>query len=248
MNHVKLPSAEIAYLDEGEGIPILMIHGFASNAKTNWLNPGWINFMSDEGYRVIALDNRGHGESTKFYEQDDYKLEHMAGDVANLIDHLELGKVHIMGYSMGARISSVLAHLYPEKVDKVILAGNGNNMIEGGFDSSEIYNGLMADSDDDVTTKIGTEFRAFAKQTGSDLKALAACIMGGRSHIDKAVFTEMKPQVLVTVGTEDSVAVDGDKLASIIPNGQFKPIPKRNHMNAVGDKVYKQNVLEFLKT
>jgi len=247
MNLVKLSSAEIAYMDEGEGMPIVLIHGFASNAKTNWLGPGWVNFLNDEGFRIIALDNRGHGESQKFYGQDDYKLEHMASDVADLIDHLGLMHPHIMGYSMGARISSVLAHLHPEKIGKVILAGNGYNMIDGGFDSSEIYNGLMAESDDAVQTQIGKDFRAFAKMTGSDLKALAACIMGGRSHINQTVFTGMEKQVLVTVGTEDTVAIDSEKLASIMPSAQYKPIPKRNHMNAVGDKVYKQNVIEFLK-
>jgi non-heme chloroperoxidase len=53
---------------------------------------------------------------------------------------------------------------------------------------------------------------------------------------------------MVIVGTEDTVAVDGEKLASIIPNGHFEPIPKRNHMNAVGDKVYKQAVLDFISS
>jgi len=246
MNLAQLPSAEIAYFDEGEGEPIVLVHGFASNARTNWLGTNWIKDLIEAGYRVIALDNRGHGASQKFHEQDDYKLDIMAGDVADLIDHLELGKTHVMGYSMGARISAMLTSAHPEKVNKIILAGNGYNMIDGGFDSKVIYDALMAESDEAVTTMIGVEFRTFAKLTGSDLKALAACIMGGRSHIDLSVFTGIKAPVLVTVGTEDSVAVDGEKLASVIPNAQFKPIPKRNHMNAVGDKIYKQNVIEFL--
>jgi len=247
MNKVQLSSAEIAYIDEGEGESIVMIHGFSSNAETNWFGPGWVKFMMDAGYRVIALDNRGHGASQKFYEEDAYRLELMADDVADLIDHLELKKPHVMGYSMGGRITSMLAHMHPDKVNKAIIAGNGYNMIEGGFDSREIYDGLMAETDEDVQTKIGIEFRAFAKQTRSDLKALAACIMGGRSHIDKSVFSEMKLPVLVTIGTKDTVAMNGEKLVSIIPNGQFKPIPNRNHMNAVGDRVYKENVLTFLK-
>jgi len=70
--------------------------------------------------------------------------------------------------------------------------------------------------------------------------------MGGRSYIAKAVFENLKPETMVIVGSEDTVASNGEKLASIIPNGHFKPIPKRNHMNAVGDKVYKQEVLDFL--
>jgi len=246
MNIAKLDAAEIAYLDEGEGDVILLVHGFASNAHTNWVNVGWTQLLVDSGYRVIALDNRGHGDSQKFYNQDDYLLEKMADDAATLLTHLKISKTHVMGYSMGARISATLASRNPEIVNKLILAGNGYNMIEGGFDSSEIYDGLMAETDEDVTTKIGTEFRYFAKATKSDLKALAACIMGGRSYISKNLFENLAPETMVIVGTEDTVASNGSKLASIIPNGHFKPIPKRNHMNAVGDKVYKQEVLDFL--
>ncbi len=246
MNIAKLDTAEIAYWDEGEGDVILLIHGFASNAHTNWINVGWTQFLLDNGYRVIAIDNRGHGESQKFYNQDDYLLEKMADDAAALLSHLEVSDAHVMGYSMGARISATLVSRHSEMVNKLILAGNGYNMIEGGFDSSEIYDALMADTDEAVTTKIGTEFRYFAKATKSDLKALAACIMGGRSYIQKELFENLKPETMVIVGTEDTVAVNGEKLASIIPNGQYVPIPKRNHMNAVGDKVYKQEVLDFL--
>ena len=246
MNIAKLPNADIAYLDEGEGDAILLIHGFASNASTNWVGPGWVQLLVDSGYRVIALDNRGHGASQKFYNQDDYLLEKMADDAAALLVHLEIDRSYVMGYSMGARISSTLASRNPGVVRKLVLAGNGYNMIVGGFDSSEIYDGLMADTDEAVETKIGAEFRYFAKATKSDLKALAACIMGGRSYISKALFETLKPETMVIVGTEDTVAVDGEKLAEIIPNGRFEPIPKRNHMNAVGDKVYKQAVLDFL--
>lgn len=246
MNIAKLDAAEIAYLDEGEGDVILLIHGFASNAHTNWVNVGWNQMLVESGYRVIAVDNRGHGESQKFHNQDDYLLEKMADDAAALLNHLAISNTHVMGYSMGARISATLASRNPEMVNKLILAGNGYNMIEGGFNSSEIYDGLMAETDEAVTTKIGTEFRYFAKATKSDLKALAACIMGGRSYISKALFENLKPETMVIVGTEDTVASNGEKLASIIPNGHFKSIPKRNHMNAVGDKVYKQEVLDFL--
>ncbi len=250
MKIAKLSTAEIAYLDEGEaggdGKIILLVHGFASNAKTNWVGPGWIHTLSESGYRVIAIDNRGHGASQKFYDEEAYTLDKMASDVAALLEHLDIGKAHLMGYSLGARISSTVAANYPGMINKLILAGNGYNMIEGSFDSSDIHDGLIAPEIDKVKTQIGRDFRTFAEATGSDLKALAACIMGGRSYIPKELFETLEPETMVIVGTEDSVAVDGEKLASLIPNGHFEPIPKRNHMNAVGDKVYKEKVLAFL--
>lgn len=247
MKTAKLPAADIAYLDEGDGEVILLIHGFASNAQTNWVGPGWVQLLVDSGYRVIAVDNRGHGASQKFYDEADYTLDKMAGDAAELLTHLDISQAYVMGYSLGARISSILASNHPELVSKLVLAGNGYNMIEGSFDSSEIYDGLAAVNINAVKTKIGTEFRTFAEMTGSDLKALAACIMGGRAYIEQSVFEALEVETMVIVGTEDTVAVDGEKLAEIIPNGHFEPIPKRNHMNAVGDKVYKQTVLDFIR-
>ena len=248
MKTAQLQAADINYLDEGEGGVIFLIHGFSSNASTNWVGPGWVNTLVDAGYRVIAPDNRGHGRSEKFYQESDYALAKMAVDVVQLMDHLEINKANLMGYSMGARISATVTAHHPERIEKLVLAGNGYNMIEGGFESKEIADGLLAESLDAVKTKIGRDFRMFAEQTKGDLKALAACIMGARFHIERGVFENIQNPALVTIGTEDDVAADGEKLASIMPNGRFEPIPKRNHMNAVGDKVYKQNVLEFLNS
>ena len=64
---------EIAYLDTGEGDPIVLVHGFGSNKEINWVNPGWVTTLTGDGRRVIALDNRGHGASTKLYDPADYQ-------------------------------------------------------------------------------------------------------------------------------------------------------------------------------
>ncbi|MEM9279968.1 MAG: alpha/beta hydrolase [Pseudomonadota bacterium] len=237
---------KIAYIDEGRGQPVVLVHGFASSAEVNWLGPGWVKTLTDAGYRAIAVDNRGHGESSKPHSEEDYELNLMAGDVVNLINHLELEIPHVMGYSMGSRITATLANGIGQQLGKIVLAGNGYNMIEGGFDSIAIRDGLLAPSFEEAPTQIGKEFRFFADQTGGDLKALAACIMAARTHIPQSVFEEIQNETMVIVGTEDTVAENGDKLAEIIPKGHFEPIPKRNHMNAVGDKVYKEKVLEFI--
>src|SRR5689334_1149492 len=107
---------EIAYLDEGEGDPIVLVHGFASNKEVNWVMPGWTSTLKRDGRRVIALDNRGHGQSTKLYEIASYHTDVMASDVAALIEHLKLPHADVMGYSLGSRISTVLAARRPELV------------------------------------------------------------------------------------------------------------------------------------
>ena len=116
-------TVEIAYLDEGEGDPIVLVHGFASNKETNWVMPGWTTTLRRDNRRVIALDNRGHGQSAKLYDPVDYHTDVMAGDVAALIEHLNLGRADVMGYSLGARISAVLAARHPERTFEVMNRG-----------------------------------------------------------------------------------------------------------------------------
>lgn len=245
MNTVNLSGTEIAYLDEGEGYPIVLIHGFASTASVNWLGTGWIKTLSDAGFRVIAVDNRGHGKSSKFYDESDYLLTHMAGDIAGLISELGLDTPHVMGYSMGCRITTTLASEHDLPLGKLVLAGNGLNMIKGGFDTNIVRDALLADTLEEAAPGTGRDFRVFAEKTGNDLKALAACIRG--QVIPQSVFESLQNETLVIVGDEDDIAIDGDKLAELIPHGRFEDIPGRNHMNAVGDKVYKQKVLAFLE-
>src|ERR1700693_1500406 len=100
---------EIAFLDEGEGEPVVLVHGFASNKEVNWVAPGWVTTLTRAGRRVIALDNRGHGASSKLYDPAAYHSAAMAQDVAAVLDHLEIARADLMGYSMGARIAAYVA-------------------------------------------------------------------------------------------------------------------------------------------
>src|SRR5215213_2182027 len=123
-------AVEIAYLDEGEGEPIVLIHGFASTKEVNWVHPSWTTAL--KGRRVIALDNRGHGQSSKLYHPADYHLRLLTEDVRALLDHLGIPCADVMGYSMGARIAAFLAHDQPARVRSAILGGLGGALIAGG--------------------------------------------------------------------------------------------------------------------
>src|SRR5215475_15548469 len=105
---------EIAYLDDGEGEPIVLVHGFASNKEVNWVLPGWVATLRSAGRRAIALDNRGHGASTKLYQPALYHTDLMADDIRALLDHLRLACADVMGYSMGARNTAFLARAHGE--------------------------------------------------------------------------------------------------------------------------------------
>ncbi|ODS03765.1 alpha/beta hydrolase [Methyloceanibacter marginalis] len=236
----------IAYLDEGEGEPILLIHGFASNIGANWIDPQWVRTLTQAGRRVIALDNRAHGESDKLYEPERYGAPEMAEDARRLLDHLGIERADVLGYSMGARIAAFLTFAHPERVRSVIFGGLGINMVRGMIGSGPLAKALEAPRLEDVTNDTARSFRIFAEQTKSDLKALAACMRGPREKVPPEKLGEITVPVLVAVGSKDVIGGSGAALAELIPSAQFLEITGRDHMKAVGDSRFKQGVLDFL--
>jgi pimeloyl-ACP methyl ester carboxylesterase len=240
-------AVEIAYLDEGEGDPIILVHGFASSKNVNWVYPTWVSELRKNGRRVLALDNRGHGESEKLYDPAQYSIPTMAGDVLALMDHLGIPQADIMGYSMGGRMTAWLGLNEPQRLRSAILGGIGiGGLIEGTGPGENVAEALEAPSLDDVTDPVGRTFRAFADQTRSDRRALAACMRGTRTLMKKEEVARIDVPVLIAVGTTDDIAGSAKALGDIIPGSEVLDIPNRDHMRAVGDKVYKTGVIDFL--
>jgi len=156
---------EIAYIDEGQGEPIVLIHGFASNKEVNWVASGWMTTLTRAGRRAIALDNRGHGASAKLYEPVAYHSAVMADDVRALLDHLDLPRADVMGYSMGARITAFVALAHPDRVRAAVLGGLGVRLVEGVGLPDTIAEALEAPALADVADPTAYVFRAFAEQT-----------------------------------------------------------------------------------
>ena len=245
MHKFNSDSVEIAFDDVGQGEPVLLIHGFASNGRVNWVDTGWVKTLVDGGFRAITMDNRGHGESEKLYNPDLYSAAEMAEDARRLLDHLGIPRAHVMGYSMGARIAAFLTIAHPSRVGTAVFAGLASRMITGVGGGPEIAKALEAPSLLDVTDVEARVFRVFAEQTRGDLKALAACIKSSRVKITAEMLATIKTPVLVVVGEKDDVAGEIGPLLAAIPGATGVTLPKRNHMNAVGDRQYKDAVLTF---
>lgn len=237
---------EIVYLDEGAGDAVLLIHGFASNVTANWIDPGWVRALTKAGYRIIAYDNRGHGRSEKLYDETAYGAGIMAEDARRLLDHLGIARAHVMGYSMGARITAFLMDAHPQRVRSAVFGGLGINMVRGLAGAKPIAHALLAPSLADVTNRTAQTFRAFAESTRSDLRALAACILSSRRPVTPDQLARIRVPVLVAVGTEDVIGGSAAELAALIPGAQALAIAGRDHMKAVGDKVFKETVVAFL--
>lgn len=238
----------LTYIDEGDGEPILLIHGFASNVETNWRGPGWIAALRGAGFRVVAFDHRGHGSSDKTYDSELYTIESLAADALALLDHLGIQRADIMGYSMGARVSALIAIEHPERVRRLILGGMGTRLFSGAPKTDEIAEALEADSLADVTDDYARTFRRFADATRGDRRALAACIRAPRTPLPEERLKRISAPTLVAVGSEDVVSGPAQPLVDAIPGSRALDIPGRDHNRAVGDKVFREGVLEFLKS
>ena len=175
---------DIHYEIEGEGEPIVLVHGFASNADGNWRTPGWIDFLTGLGRQVISLDCRGHGKSDKPHDSSAYDDEIMSEDIIGLMDHLALKRVDLMGYSMGARISADLLKNHVHRFNKVILGGMGGTIFsDRSARNSDISKALENEDNSQAENPVAKGFREFAKTTGADLKALAAVMSARKAKL-----------------------------------------------------------------
>lgn len=245
--HFSSDGVDIAFLDQGEGDPILLIHGFASSIAVNWGATGWIDTLKRAGRRVIAMDVRGHGKSEKLYDPEAFRVATMAQDAANLIDFLDLGRADVMGYSMGGRIAAFLAVEHPEKVRSLVIGGLGMALVEGMGGEDAIVAALEAPSLDDVKSEPGRAYRKFAEQTGSDIRALAACMRVARENLAPEQLSLIDMPVMIAVGERDTVAGSPEELATFIPDAHVHVIPRRDHMLATADRLFIAETLDFLE-
>ncbi len=121
MPHFSSAGVEIAYEVEGEGKPILLVHGFSATAADNWVRTGWVQALTRARYKVVRFDLRGHGASQKLYNADDYDIEKMAGDALALLDHLGIDKAPIVAHSFGGAVALEFAVKHPNRVTQLAL-------------------------------------------------------------------------------------------------------------------------------
>lgn len=247
---------KLAYLVEGEGSPVLLAHGFASTHRVNWIATGWSRTLMEAGYRVIMPDMRGHGESAKPHDRDDYSLPAMAGDLVALLDHLDEPGADLMGYSMGAMVALVASMEMPERFDRIVAAGVGARLLEGSSDDASddggrntgsVIEALLADDPSTITDQAARLFRTFADQNKQDRKALAACFEAVRAPFPVERLGDISRPVLVVAGEADVQAGAAGPLAARIRGARAVTVAKRDHMKTVGDSAYKNAVLTFLE-
>ena len=225
------------------GSPLIAVHGFASDYRLNWVGTRWQEALTNAGFRVIGLDCRGHGDSDKPHDEAAYAVELMAGDVINLLDHLDVPAAAYVGYSMGARIGLQVAIDRPERLTRAVLGGIGT---AGAVDRAEqiAYALRIGEPTDDPVAQTFYKF-ASARPT-NDLKALAACVVGLKPVSDLERLAKIQTPILIVVGDRDTIALGAPELIELIPTARLVTIPDRDHMSAVPAREFKRAALEFL--
>ena len=238
---------DIAYDCQGEGAPVVLIHGFGANRNITWANTNWYQTILKAGHKLIAIDCRGHGESDKPHEPDDYDEGRMAMDVIAVLAALEIPEVDLVGYSMGGQLAIRLMHDAPGRVRRAVLGGIGERYFHPSSERAEtIAKALAARDASKITDPVAREFRIFCEKAGDDLQAMAAC-MRRPSRTFTAEELHMLPQkVLVVCGEQDDWAGSPEVLARAFGDGQALVVPKKNHHSTVGDRTYKDAVVAFL--
>lgn len=243
----------IAYDQVGEGPPVLLVHGFGSSRVQNWRSTGWYGSLTEAGYSILAIDCRGHGESDKPHDPLLYHHDRMAEDVVNVMDAAGIGEASYIGYSMGGLIGLRFAHLFPDRLPRLVLGGVGEHYLTGPRVSdperrSVIADALVTDDKEAITDVRARMFRDFADQPGKDRLALAACMRAMSPPLPRATLQMFSLPILVVVGDQDDVAGASGPLAAIFPHGSAAIVPGRDHMSAVGARPTRQAAMEFLKS
>ena len=227
---------------------IVLIHGFASNRNEGWKRTGWYTAFERRGFRVIALDQRGHGESAKLYEPQAYERERLAADVLNLMDHLGVERADVFGYSMGTRTALELAIAQPDRVSRLILGGIGGKLLEPAPDvaGEPMADAMLAEDPATITQPMLKSFRQFADEQGEDRKALAAVTRVKNMPLNREAMEELPMPVLVVAGQGDEGAGDPEALARVFPHGKGVSIPGCDHFSAIPHALTKAAVFDFL--
>ncbi|WP_293903473.1 alpha/beta hydrolase [Phenylobacterium sp.] len=227
---------------------VLLLHGFASNRNEGWKRTGWYTAFERRGTRVIALDQRGHGDSLRSHDPADYGRLKLAADALALLDHLGVGRCEVFGYSMGTRTALQIAIDAPERVNNLILGGVGGKLFDprpaAALDA--MAEAMSADDPETIKNEMLKSFRQFADEQGEDRQALAAFSAAESPDLDQAAMGRLPMPVLVVAGDRDEGAGDPKGLADLFPHGKGVTLRGCDHFSAIPHGSLKAAVFDFL--
>ncbi|MGH7904267.1 MAG: alpha/beta fold hydrolase [Candidatus Dormibacteraceae bacterium] len=235
---------ELAGPDDGS--PTVLVHGFASDYQLNWVGSRWQETLTAAGRLVIGLDVRGHGRSDKPHDPAAYRQRTMAADVVRLLDHLDVGRADLVGYSMGARIGMRVAFEHPGRLWRAVLGGPGrwHDVERTVAIAAALRARRPSEGGRDGVARTFLEF-ASARPV-NDLEALACCIEGFTPDLGDDEVGRIRVPLLVVEAEGEEIAPGAAEIAGLVPDARYLVLPGRTHMNAVPARQFKEAAVGFL--
>lgn len=252
----EMPAPSFVMSDEGYQIatyawgdpaaePVLCVHGFASSCRDNWVDTGWVRDLTRAGFRVIGVDQRGHGASDKPHDPRAYSMTSFVADLLTVLDTYLIDDVRYVGYSLGARVGWQFTVDAPEHVTSAVLGGipDGRPLARLQIEQARAYADEGIPVEDPVTRNYVTLAERVA---GNDLRALVALAEGMRlGDADPDPARPPAQPILFATGSEDAILERSRALAAAAPGGTFEEIPGRHHFNTPGSRVFRQSAVSF---
>lgn len=233
----------LAYEVEGEGFPVLLLHGIVVDSFINFIRPGLVNAVTAAGFHAIALDQRGHGASDKPHDAQAYAGGALVRDARELLDHLAIERCAFVGYSMGAMVGLELIPQEPRIVAAVLGGVGGNTLMRRGSGRPSLIAEAMLAPDRRNVNEPGRSFRDFADLVKADREAIAAASQGLNRQFAPGSITV---PTLVVCGDNDPLAGDPNELAARIPGAEAR-IVGGSHLNVVNNPDFHEAIVGFLR-
>ncbi|MGH2793545.1 MAG: alpha/beta fold hydrolase [Actinomycetota bacterium] len=251
MPHFTNDGINLAYEVHGSGDPVVMLHGAAVTFTGNFGACGWIDPLTSRGLQVIGLDFRGHGGSDKPADPGMHGIEPFAGDVVALMDHLEIEKASIVGYSIGTTVSLHLLHTHPERFRGSALVATGEGIIGLGPRTFPAILPPMveilhwSEIPDDVPPSVAFYYN-FAESVGGSRAGVATALSGDFTPCTPEEAKSVEVPVLVVSGDQDIVLGTGRAVADALPRGRYMEIPGADHFILAVNEDVQRAVASFL--
>lgn len=251
---------KIHYTVQGEGEPVVLIHGFTASAQTNFGNPGVIDKLAQH-FKVIAIDNRGHGKSDKPHGKENYGVK-MTEDIIRLLDHLKIPKAHLVGYSMGGFMTLNLVANHPERIISAVTGGAGwrnpnaprDTVLDRLAESLEAGNGIgplieaLRPADAPPTTPESIQATNTMLMAQNDPIALASVARGIQDlTVTEAQLKANKVPTLAVIGARDPLKAGVDAMQGVMANLEVVVIDGADHMTAFSNPLFPESIIKFIK-
>ena len=226
------------------GPPVVLLHGFATSTERTWREPGWFDLLRDARRRTFGIDLLGHGEAPK--PTDPAAYDDLAGPV---LDQFPESPADVIGYSLGARTALEIAIHHPERVNRLVLAAVGRNIV-----ADEATDGAAADEpgadterrrEEERSDLVSTRFAALIATAGNDRAALEACMSRPRRPFTAEELGRVRAPTHIVIGGED-FAGPPEPLADRIPGATVTVVRGIDHFGLPKQFAFIDAALQFI--